>query len=301
MATTSSGLAVTEALQKSLVEKKYVGHMPKIVSQYSTGLKLGDTAIVPLVKAGAAADFHATNNNYVGSGASGSITGVNVLLNKQKFVALKIPAYIKDRVQVQSAVDSAVRQLALAIAGDIFGGMVAATYTNTAKVIGDSSLTYAEFVALKDEIVAQSMNPTATTAALLSAYISSVEADPAVYNDMAYRAAVAGGNQTSALISRIAGIGTVRTAQIPAGTKVVGALFDDTAVAIAMGNNAPFASDTNVAYYSEVADPDTGFNLAVSEVYDPATRAMVLGVEAVYGVKEGDVSKLTLLTSARGE
>ena len=27
-------------------------------------------------------------------------------------------------------------------------------------------------------------------------------------------------------------------------------------------------------------------------------RAMVLGVEAVYGVKEGDVSKLTLLTSA---
>lgn len=299
MATSVTALAVVEALQYSFTEQVYVGYLPNIASQFRTGLKLGDTAKVPLIKAGSPTDFNASTNNYAGSGSVGSATGIDIVLNKQKLVTFEIPANLRERVQMQRVVDSSVRQIMSTISGDIFGLAIAATYTNTAIVTGlASAFGMKQYNGLKDEIVAKSLNPMMTTVAMQSAYISNVESETSVLQDAAYRAAITGNNQTSALISRLGGMATVRTSQIPVGTNVVGAIFDDTSMGIAFGNNAPSANDPNIAFYQEVVDPSTGFTLAVSETYDVATRKMVIGVEAVYGVKAADITKLTLLKSA---
>lgn len=293
MATTITNLGIVEAAQKALLDRKYIGYVPNVSTQWATGKRKGDTTKVQLITAASAADFNAATQNYTTPG--GSIVNKDVTLDKHKVVTLELPQVISDRAQVQRVVDAAIRNIAIAAAADVFGLYVAATYTNTAQVIGTSAnFTHKKFVALKDNIVTYSLDPENTTVAIGTAYATAVEGDSNVANALAISGRLIGG---SAFYPKVSGLQIVRTAAVPTGTNVVGVQFDAASSALAFGTCAPWADDNTVAY-QEVVDPETGFTIGIREVHNVATGSKFITAEACYGVAAGNITKAVLLTSA---
>lgn len=293
MATTISNLGLVEATQIALTDMSVVNYMPNVVTQFGTGRRKGDTATVQLITAAAAADYNASSQNYLTSG--GTIAGVKVLMDKHKVVTLEIDTPSADRVAVQNVVNAAVRNIFKAMAADVFGLYIAATYTNTASVVGASSaFTFAKYQALSDIIFSSGLDVANTTVAIQSAYASKLMADSSVATALAFQNQLIGGN---VIYPTIAGMRLQRTADIPTGTNVVGAILDNTSACLAMGTAAPFADDNTVAY-QEVVDPATGFSVGIREVINVATGSKFVTIEAVYGVKAAATTKATLLTSA---
>lgn len=293
MATTVTNMDIVEIAQEIANSETYAGYLPNALIQIDSGAAEGDTVTVPLVTAAAAADFNAATNNYLTE--SGSIAGIKVVLNKRKLSPLGIAQSLNGKVGAQNAIRGGIYNIAKAMAADLFGVFTAASFTTTPVVVGvAANFDYIDWVALKDNIDSLGLDPMNIGVALPGAYIKGVESHEAVWNA---KGADLLSQTNSAFKSRIDGMWAIRTTAVPAGTNIVGAMFDNTAAAIAMGSTAPFAENTTT-FYQEIVSEKTGFRFGIREVVNVATGSKVVSIESVYGVKAANTAKGVLLASA---
>ena len=285
MATSTSNIGLIESVQEALINRNVRDYFPEVTTNYFTGLKKGDTAKVTLI-AGSAGQYHKTNNNYFTG--SGSVTGVDIVLNRHALQSFSIDQELRDKVAYDATVKAAVDAVMKEITKDIWEAFNATNFTNTASTVG--LLSSCGYDKITDVFaIADLAEMETSSVAIKSSYLKKLYDDSNVASAFAFEGKMLAGMSRPTLL----GHELVKTERIPAAGNVVGAVFAPESLVIAFGSPT---ADTGII--TEVADDVTGFRLYVREVRNEATGETVIAVEAVYGIAVGIGSKCTLLKSA---
>ena len=284
MATTQSNLGLIEAVQDALISKNVRDFFPNISTNYFSGMSKGDTVKVQLIT-GSAGQFDKSTNNYFNG--TGSVTGVDVVLNRHALQVFEIEQENLDKVSYDSLVKAAVDAVMKEVTTDIWGAFNVTNFPATPNVVGPlSSFGYDDAIDAFGVIDAQEIEK--ATLAIKPGYVSNLIKDPTVATALAYEGKMTGGLGRMSLL----GVDFIKTQKIT-GTNVVGAIFAPEALAIAFGS--PTAASGVV---TEVADDVTGFRLYVREVKNESTGTTNVAIECVYGLKPAIASKAVMLKSA---
>lgn len=285
MSTTQTNLGLIESVQDALISKNVRDFFPNVTTNYFSGMNKGDTVKVQLI-AGSAGQFDKTSNNYFSG--SGSVTAIDVVLNRHAVQVFEIEQENLDKVSYDSIVKAAVDAVMKEVTADIWGAFTVANYTATPDVIGlFSAFDYDAAISAFDNIDAQEMEK--ATLALKPEYINNLVKDQTVALALANEGKMLSGVAKASLL----GVELQKTKRIPAGTNVVGAIFAPESLALAFGSPTGEAG-----VITEVADDVTGFRLYVREVKNHATGTTNVAVECVYGLKPALIEKAVILKSA---
>src|SRR6476646_1249355 len=105
MSTTQSNIGLIESVQDALILKNVRDYFPNITTNYFSGVSKGDTIKIQLIT-GSAGQFNKSSNNYFTG--SGSVEGVDVVLNRHALQVFEIEQENLDKVAYDSLVKAAV-------------------------------------------------------------------------------------------------------------------------------------------------------------------------------------------------
>lgn len=272
MATTTSNLNLIESAAEALVKANLNDYIPGITTNLDSGATKGSTVKVQVIS-GEADEFNASTNNYLTG--SGTITGVDVVLNMHPKATFSIPEAQQDKVQYDNVVKGAIEAVLKKVRTNIWAGFTAAAFTNEEVIGAASAFDYTKFNDVK---------------AMADTY--EIEGANVIAVQPAYSAKLTSVPDNLLALEKDS-VKVLKTAKIPTTGNVVGALFAPSALAVAFG--APIADGKGVV--TKISHP-SGFSLYVREVINPGTGENCVTVEAVMGRAVGIDSDAVILKSA---